>query len=449
MSQYTITYSFLYDTGAKFNSVSEVLEANRDTLMRMSGDVMKGFENEGRMMANWARIVEERKNDVRKASDCLKSVVTLLNDSEKTAHGLVSDFNSIKKSGSHGGRHSDMGGYGSTEGRWGSIRDWIDGNAGSRDWSSFTTVPWWSVLPPMAYILPFIMSFDSRQGVLDFIRDLFSRKNDSSGQGSGSGGGSNCVSPDIDTGCGEMCVDSGEFTDAESCVNSEMGVAACLIGGGAAAGAAIGSGGGGSGSGGGGGGGSGAYTDGENLDDLPEFDENIDIMDGEDYLSDYDNIGDHGYDTNENGQSIVDGNTTAGSSTDSSASGGLQQDNGTGMDGLRVAAPVIGAASVGSMAAAGAVLGRDIQSQRDEALQEGEGEQEIQEIPAISAQQSEGVFTGNFDTEYTLLAAVISLVFVGLSIATAAHKKKDKSNDRFKRGYGVSAVLDSGEIQVR
>jgi hypothetical protein len=98
------------------------------------------------------------------------------------------------------------------------------------------------------------------------------------------------------------------------------------------------------------------------------------------------------------------------------------------------------------MAASGAVLGQNIKDKKDAAQKEGK---EKPEIPVISAQKSEGVFTGNLSSDYVLLATGLSLVFVGASVAAAACKKKNRPNERFKIGYGVSAVLNSGEIQVR
>jgi hypothetical protein len=446
MSQYTITYKSLNEMDAKFSSATQVLERNCDNLLSMSCDVMEGFENEARMLANWAHIAENRSNDIRKASDCLKNTVDVLNSSEKTAHGLVSDFCSPLKSVRRTGTYHDTGGSGSTGGSGGLLRKWDNGEAGSRDWSLIKPIPWPMILPPVMFILPGLIRPDPRRRVLDFIRDRIARRDehnnskDNDQTGDDIEDGLDCVSPDVETGCGEICVEDGEFAEEEACVNADMGAAACIIGGGAAAGgAAIGGSMGGS-------GGKGVKTGSENMEDINEIDENTDKKDKEEYrIKDEEKTASEEEQNINEERNISDGEAPTGASAGAGGSEGLSE-IGTASGGLGVAAPVVGVAAAGSMVASGAVIGQNIKDKKDAAQQAGK---EKPEAPVISAHESGGIFTGNLNSNYVLLATAFSLAFVGASVAAAASMKKKKPDERLKIGYGVSAVLSSGEIQVR
>ena len=125
-----------------------------------------------------------------------------------------------------------------------------------------------------------------------------------------------------------------------------------------------------------------------------------------------------------------------------SSDGGMAAGDGPSKGGL--AAPLIGAGSALSMAAAGIGIGNV----------GGKGNNDMgpaEQIPLIvKAKQSSGLFAGELIGEYVLIATACSMVFSGLSLGAAVSRKKDKKpDDRFRTGYGVSAVLSGGPIQER
>jgi hypothetical protein len=70
------------------------------------------------------------------------------------------------------------------------------------------------------------------------------------------------------------------------------------------------------------------------------------------------------------------------------------------------------------------------------------------EPPAINAQEGQGVFSGNLKGEYVIMGTAVALIFSGMSItASVKRNKKDQENDdRFRIGYGVSALYNDGAI---
>ena len=111
------------------------------------------------------------------------------------------------------------------------------------------------------------------------------------------------------------------------------------------------------------------------------------------------------------------------------------------------AAPIIGAASLASIAASGLGIGSSIRGQKG-----GDGgDGDLVDPPVIATKEGAGVFSGNLKGEYYILASAISLVFAGASITAGVRSNRngDKPNDRFRIGYGTSAVLSGGAIQER
>ena len=94
MAEYAIDYKTLKNLNDRFNSIISVLDRNYDVLRRMSSDILKGMEREASMLAGWSQINADRKDSIRKASDCLQTAAGVLYDSEKSVYGLITDVSS-------------------------------------------------------------------------------------------------------------------------------------------------------------------------------------------------------------------------------------------------------------------------------------------------------------------------------------------------------------------
>jgi hypothetical protein len=405
MSHYAIIYKPLNSIEAKFNSINQVMERNSELLWKLSRDVMEGFENEARMLAGWAQFIESKSRDIGKASNCLSNSVRILYDSEKNAHDLFSVFYGTIGSSGNPGETPDGGNPGT-----GSPGD---GNPG--DGSS-----------------------DSGTQDTDNSEDGVPGDGNSSGEtpdsetpedGTPGDGNSNGETP------GGSSQSGGSGSDA---TDAETGAAASIIGGGAASGAILG---GGAAVGASAGSGATTVTDtDEDEEGMLKSDDDIEETDIEDHHIEEEEqiVGDD--------QNTVSGGTAAISGADSSGAGGSRTriDKTPGRPGIAV--PIIGAASAGSMAASGVALSQRNKVKKVKVREAGEKKFET---PIISALMSGGNFIGNLNSNYVLLTSALSLTYVGVSFAAASRKNKSESNDRFKIGYGVSAVLNNGEIQVR
>jgi len=106
------------------------------------------------------------------------------------------------------------------------------------------------------------------------------------------------------------------------------------------------------------------------------------------------------------------------------------------------AAPLIGVASAASIAVSGVGISKKFRKEKGEAAGADEPG-----LPAVSAQKANGVFSGNLQGDYVILASLLSLLFSGASITACAfaNRKKPKTNGKFKIGYGTSAVLSDGD----
>ena len=110
-----------------------------------------------------------------------------------------------------------------------------------------------------------------------------------------------------------------------------------------------------------------------------------------------------------------------------------------GKSSMGLAAPLIGAAAMGSVAATGVGMSKALNKDEDAGAEE-------QPLPVVEAKKSGGLFSGNLNGKYVLLATTFALSFAGLSVAAGVRKKREEEpDDRFRIGYGVSAIL-SGSL---
>jgi len=463
MSLYNIEYKPLYGMSDRFNSIILALESNSDALSRMSCDVMEGMEQEARMLAGWANVAGNRKEDFRKASECLQRTADVLQNSEKTVHGLISDVDCTSIDSSYSEGRANAGDQSRLE-EYLRFFGWNNRYSEGTDWSSFIPVDWRYVMP-LLFTVPGIGNVGSIS-IWNFIMSLFGNRDNRTGISDGThGSGSEkpCVSPDVKTGCGVTDQHEEDFTDAESEVDAHQGTACCdfddsfddaaddladeqvdgvsgvgasgagASGGGAAGGAS------GSGS---RGAGTGAVSGKDDYNKKYGTGDDGNISDKE-YTK-------RKYDAEVNRIAAEQGKTgmtASGSSVGTGTSGSGTALSDTDGSGIGLAAPIIGVASAGSIAASGAALSRSVKADKDDADSKKD---EKPALPEIAATEGAGVFSGNLKSEYVLLASTVALLFTGASLASAHVKgKKDKQNNRFRTGYGVSAVLDSGEIQIR
>ena len=109
-----------------------------------------------------------------------------------------------------------------------------------------------------------------------------------------------------------------------------------------------------------------------------------------------------------------------------------------------LAPPLIGAGSALSMAAAG-ISAKGAMGKGKNAMPP------MEKIPPkVEAKESNGHFAGELSGDYVMVASGCSMIFAGLSIGAAVGKsRKKKPDDRFRTGYGVSAVVSGGPVQER
>ena len=118
--------------------------------------------------------------------------------------------------------------------------------------------------------------------------------------------------------------------------------------------------------------------------------------------------------------------------------------------GSGVAAPIIGVASgASSLAAAGLGLSHMMGSVGNKGT--GADTMKQDELPVVTAKESNASFAGNMKGEYALLGSALPILFSGASIMAGmgGNKSKNIPDDRFKIGYGTSAILSGGAIQER
>jgi len=455
VSLYNIEYKPLINISDRFNTIIQSLEKNSDVLSRMSFDVMEGMEQEARMLAAWADITGNRKEDFRRASECLQQTTDVLSRSEKTAFGMISDVDCTVIDGNHGDIQSYSGDSSSLNKYLEFFRDHAF-TTGTTDWSTFTRADWRYILP-LIYVLS-ITDRDIYTRIWDIIRPFIIGRYDRNNNNQDlqdSGDEDPCVSPDVKTGCGVSDLPEEDFADAESEVNAEQGAACGTIddlldempeempdetqtsSGGGGGGAE-------SGSGSGAGSGAGrADTDSDHGigDDslLLDADKRKKDLDREMDLIDGDRGSAGGAASGSSGESVAGGSGSSGTPIPETFVAG---------SGMSIAAPVIGVASAGSIVASGAALSNSLKADKD-GLEKGNIKQTTP--PVINAKEGNGIFGGNLSTEYVILASTVSLLFTGVSVAASVYRnnKRDKKNARFRTGYAVSAILDSGEIQVR
>ena len=103
--------------------------------------------------------------------------------------------------------------------------------------------------------------------------------------------------------------------------------------------------------------------------------------------------------------------------------------------GIGLAAPLIGAGAIASSAA----LGMSVTNKLDTDAITGF---EAQEPPTVIAKESAGFFAGDLRGEYILLGSAAILAFLGTSVAASARRNNNKKpSDKFRTGYGISAIL--------
>jgi len=461
MGQYTIEHIQLSDICGRFTSISQVMDRNTETLNSISGDTLEGMGREAQMLRNWAAFCGNRKDDIRRVSECLQNASSVLRNGERAVHGLLSNVDVTAATGGIYSGDYSQGEYSSGAGTTSHYSVWDNSPSNRSDWSSFTPVDWrralpfFSVIPAAGIILGPTSWIENRRL---FFRNRDNAANETEGTNEqGTGDSTDCISPDVATGCGVIDLDEDEFADAESEVNTSMGAAegtAIGTAAGAAGGMMAGAGVGGRGS------GSGGRRPGSSMPEVdseietgaePEIDSEIETVDdiGANEIDDTDKTAEKdGQDGSAFTASTVTGaGGTGGMGNSSAATSG---NTGAG-SGVSPVTPIIGAASVGSAVASGALINEAKKIGKHKAEQ---ADQSQPEPPIVAAKEGNGIFAGNLSSEYVLFATTFSLLFAGASVAAAAKirvkikGKKEKAEERFKIGYGVSAILCSGEIQV-
>lgn len=121
--------------------------------------------------------------------------------------------------------------------------------------------------------------------------------------------------------------------------------------------------------------------------------------------------------------------------------------------GSGMTAPIIGLTAASAAAASGLGLSNKLGKKKPGMGADGEADAAgLANQPVVAAKQNAGNFSGNLKGEYMLVGAAASIMFAGASLKAgmgAAGKAKGKPDDRYRIGYGTSAVLSGGAIQER
>lgn len=480
MAHYDIRFISLQETTGKLNAIQQVLGEHADNLFHMSRDVQQGLEIESKSLMSWSLTVRDYAENANRARMCLETVIQNYYDAERLVYERLLDADStldegIMTEGSELLIEKEENRSSQTiDGLWRNKRKnkpaWVPDHYHKPDternsiqpddsqavmppleeiitrWGNVPTdkPPWnefpepvdWRTLTPL--ITSIIGSLGhTAQELWELIWSILSKKTDVINEvstGAAIDGGSNAedtnitLSLEIAVGAGEIDRPDEQFSGAESGVSAKMSRGSGGFSGNSAT--------------------VDASDDGSRdwmLGSLTSVKPNVEENEGELILvQPPDDLelpaDDEPIAASENmfGPEYKD---VFGPEFDSSIISKATEKSSGGF-----AAPLIGVTSAASIAASG----WGIRNQRME-NKDAEDENAQPNVSAVSAKEAKGIFSGNLKGEYIILTLVFSLLFSGASIiaGTNIKKRKSKTDERFRIGYGESAVLHGGAIQER
>ena len=441
MAQYTIDYDPLRNAMDQFKSIQNALEDYSSKLQRISRDVQKGLEIESTVMANWSRTTFERSEDIGRASASLSIAIGFYHDAERLSYARLTEFKSlwltILMLRNMPFRMLRLFGIFRLFRWWSNIPRFLRPN-----WLKLPAlIHWYSVW----LLFPFF--FSNRRYALIRIwryRFILSKlakryKREKATAAVPEQTGEINDSPDasdVAEGAGMTALPEEDFSEAEDAVEAEVGRAEAAI-------------------------------------DTEGFDTSVL---SEEYGSDLRRTGgssggqlrsestpialdlpdavevpeftDTVPDTEYTEATVTAPPTTSEIPvTDSSATLPISANEIITGSGSGLAAPIIGAVAASSIAASGMGLGNTLSGKN----KQDSGQTNDPELPVIAAKEATGNFSGNLKGDYVVLATAASLLFSGASLKAGIGTKKNavKPDDRFRIGYGTSAVLCGGAIQER
>ena len=453
MAQYDIKYDPARDTMEQFRSIQYALEEYSDKLKRMSKDAQKGLENEASVMANLSAITLERSEDIGRTSASLMIAINAYHDAERLAYERLTLLDTPKISAAllriTPLRLLRIFGIFRMFRMWSNIARFLRPNWGLLP----ALIPWRSIW--LIYPL-YIMS--SRYALIRALRyrlilskllRIIERRRTGTVQGLESGDTTGVVG--AVEGAGVTALPEEDFAEAEAAVEAETGTAESAVEmedpvetvepeaeeaveedyeeytGSRSSG-----------------GSSGGYS-GEQADDgyTPLA---SDVEDSAVDIEFTDSALDDGYAEESVAAAPVIAAPIAEEMPDFSFSEAITGNADEIKAGSGLAAPIIGVAAVSSVAASGIGLGKKLIGSK-----KTDGQAAQAEAPVVKAKEATGNFSGNLKGEYIVMAAAASILFAGASLKAGigAGKKEAKPDDRFRIGYGTSAVLSGGAIQER
>jgi len=462
MAHYYMKFISARNSADKMNSVQLALEEYADNLIKMSKYKQQGLQAEVRSLASWSKTAQTYADNVCRVRMCLETAVDNYYDAERLIceHMLNTDCSFEEETLADGVELSSSGEETMTndpelsvnltqtgtdripddrwENRYRRIRSyrqtensrrpymeesvvrWDNAPAGMLPWGKLFDQPDWRTLFPL--IFGAVGSAGDAAGELwKLIWDFISNKADANSTvpsnlpedcDSEENDENNTVSSEIAVGAGEIDQPKESFGAMESGVGARMGR------GSAAASSMVED-----------------YEDDDNREweDIPVTPEK---PVPEDYKSEpvfAEPLADEQFDE-------IDAEVFGPSYDDWSAAKAAVKPGGG------IAAPLIGVASVASIATSGLGLSNELRGDKSNGNVVGKPDP-----PVINAKAANGVFAGNLKGKYSILAMSLSLIFSGISVTAGAriNRKKRKPDDRFYVGDGVSAILSGSVIQER
>jgi len=496
MTQYEIEFNLVRNNSGLFDAVRATLENNAETLAKMSRDIQIGLEKEALMLGTWSTFMQNSSETIRDTSTALKEIVQLYYNAEKLNFEQIYEISAILHTDSGGlasndyyppgfgygtGGSGEVGeatgdssktgsqdrqetqtipgviapGYKSPEsenGIWnggsndflgsnGPFQNWDARSWAGFDWSKFANSEWRYVLPLLLISMgagqPFL------HGIWTFIKAAMDQKINGSKSDKDNSkyeehGDDDVVSSEVTTGCGVTACPEDDFTDAEDQVSADTGIASAAVYVTSTAGVAA----------------RRSDNDGsarrfaggtagfESVFSEADISSNlsgasIDSSQGA-ILQPDESKNSSDFNLAKNVSEPAGASNEARTETFSNL-GSMPESMGTS----GIFAPIVGMgiASVASLAASGAAIGRTVNADKNNT----DDDEEKSELPKIAADKSGAVFAGELKGEYVIVATTISLLFSGISVASAVGKNKDISEptDKFKIGYGTSAIFNA------
>ena len=403
---------------SRLNVIKNALDECSLKSSGFASEMQRGLEGEGVKFKQWAETLELRRDSVRRASETFTNAIECYHDAEQSVRNRMSEVYRIAGQGGAGATNTDVGAASAGNFDRTHLNN-IFNTAGSSGgnflfppgfafWGgSESGIRWWTSLPDglrWVYVAPVIFAISAGMGftpgaVWQFMQNLFIRNNENSEQGGERekesvsdsvynedeilGGMNGDYGTGSYVGAGEIDRPVEDFYDSQSGVAAQNGRSEIAV-------------------------------------NLP-------------------------YDNTKTAETVTALGVGAGLGT-SAGSENKDADSTVSDSSIlsKISTPLIGIGSFASVAAAGIGVAGNMRSNGFNRKKSVNGGLDGSILPIVEARQSGGMFAGNLNSNYVILASLFTLLFAGLSIASGIMKKREKkSDDLFRVGYGISAIFNN------